>query len=450
MSSKNKQFALIFIVLAIFAVILTPFLPFSVFVNTLIIALLFVFGLGFYNPKLGLFLIILFRPCLDALSNQNIITLANFSLNLAAIVAILTIFLTIYAFFKNYKTFKFSYLIFFWLIFLFITYFSIFYSLSPVLTLIEWLRLLSIFVLFLLGLLVIKNQTDLNILLKIIIFSAVAPGLLAIYQFFTHTGMTIPMEGIYNRIYGTFAHPNLFAYYLIIPLSLSVVTFLSGTKKTVLDYIFVFFSLFYTLLLALTFTRGAWLELIIVVFIVGLFKFRKFLVIAAAFLILIYLFIPPIHNRVTDLLRLDKYSSISWRLKLWQDGISLVSAKPILGYGAGTANKVILLARGADMGSADPHNDYLKISLENGLIGLISYVLLIFSLLIALLEAYLSASEPYLKSFALLIVALTLAIFSLSFVDNIIRNTALMWVFWTLAGGLISLQTSKTKPTKKT
>jgi len=117
----------------------------------------------------------------------------------------------------------------------------------------------------------------------------------------------------------------------------------------------------------------------------------------------------------------------------------LAKAKPLTGYGTGTAKVLILEKRGPGWGSSDPHNDYLKIALENGLLGLFAYLSIILSLLFNLMKKYLSTNQPTLKIMALIILGLAVALSVMAFADNILRNTVLEWIFWGLAGALFSI-----------
>ncbi|MBU4216796.1 O-antigen ligase family protein [Candidatus Parcubacteria bacterium] len=326
-----------------------------------------------------------------------------------------------------------------WLLFLGISLVSLIFSFDKIISLKELARLLSIFLIYLSSFYLIKKNKDFVLLVKIIIFSAVIPGSLAIYQYFTNTGLSVPLENIYNRIYGTFSHPNLFAYYLIIPITLSILIFLIGKKEKIVNILILSLSLFFILLLGLTFTRGAWLAFIIIVLIIGIIQYRILLLTAFIIFFLSYLFIPPIHSRINDLHNAKKGNSIEWRQTLWRDALSYIKDKPVIGYGVGTANKIILEKRGERMGSSDPHNDYLKISIENGLLGLASYLILIISTLFYLIKDYFKTEQLKLKTVNLTVFALFFALITMSFADNIIRNTALQWTLWSLIGGLMGM-----------
>ncbi|MEF3692023.1 MAG: O-antigen ligase family protein [Candidatus Moraniibacteriota bacterium] len=406
-------------------------------------ALLIIFGILliffiFTKPLYGLFLLLLVRPTLDIFTHQAVFSWGNFSLNIASLSAVLIISFSFLISLTNLKKFSAIPLKKSWLLFIFLSFISIFYSLYLSLSLIEWLRILSIFSLYCLGFILIKNPAELKRLILIIVLSALIPGLVAFFQFFNHTGMTIIDENISNRIFGTFAHPNLLAYYLIIPLALSVLLILERPKKLFYSSFLKIIFIYLFILLLLTYTRGAWVVFLIIIILFGIVRYRKLLLASLLGMFLLYLLIPPIQTRINNLFEYDPFSSITWRINLWKDALHYSQEKVIGGHGLGTANSVILDRRGEKLGSPDPHNDYLKILLENGLIGLSAYLILISNLLLTLFFGFKKSSENFSKNLYLLFLGIALALYFMSFADNILRNTALQWAFWVLLGGLFS------------
>lgn len=392
----------------------------------------------FVNPLAGLLLLIIIRPTLDIFTSRSIISLGEYSLNIASFLAIIAIIFTSFLALINFRKFPSLPLKIPLALFILTTFASIFYSANSATSIIEWLRILSIFSLYILGFILIRNPQDFKKLIYTVILSVFIPGLVAFYQFFTQTGMTIIDEGITNRIFGTFAHPNLFAYYLTIPLALLIFILLKKEKIKNFELFPALFFIPIFVLLMLTFTRGAWVVFLIIILILGIIKYKKFLLGALLGLILIYLIFPPLHNRVNDLFQYKPGSSIQWRINLWKDSISYSKERLIGGHGIGTANQIILSRRGEELGSPDPHNDYLKILIENGTIGIVSYLVVIISLLITLFLKLIKSQSIENKNLYLLFIGITVALYFMSFADNILRNTALQWVFWLLLGALFA------------
>ena len=212
-------------------------------------------------PKIGLFLIIFLRPCLDIWTSLGIIKIAEKDLNFASILSILLLLVSGYLLKSEKYTLNKLPLLYPWLGFLGITFLSIIWSIYPIISFAESLRILSFFTLFFYAFAYVKSAKDLESLLKIIVASGVIPSAFALYQFITDTGLTTPLEGIYNRIYGTFAHPSLLAHFILLPIISTIYFVLNEKKDKIKRLTFAAISIFYTFILVLTFTRGAWLAL---------------------------------------------------------------------------------------------------------------------------------------------------------------------------------------------
>lgn len=440
---KNLSFREIFIGLSGVAIIFI-FLWLLFFLTNPLIVFLILSGLIFIififiKPLNGLLFLVLLRPTLDIFTNNALFSSGEYSLNIASLLAIGIVLLSLLMIIINFKELKNIPLKFPWIIFILILFISIFYSASLIISLAEWIRILSIFFLYILSFILIKNKTDFKKLIYTVILSSIIPGIIAFYQFFTQTGMTIIDEDITNRIFGTFAHPNLFAYYLTLPIVLIIFLILNKEKYQIKNLTFYILFIFLFSLLTLTYTRGAWVVFLIVIFTLGIVQYKKFLLGAIIGLILLYLLFPPLNARVNNLFKYNPYSSIQWRINLWKDSLKYSQEKIMAGYGVGTSSKIILEKRGIKFGSSDPHNDYLKILIENGILGIITYLFVILSLLLNLTWGYLKSNNIFNKNFFLLMISISLALYFMSFADNVLRNTALQWTFWILLGALFSI-----------
>lgn len=139
-----------------------------------------------------------------------------------------------------------------------------------------------------------------------------------------------------------------------------------------------------------------------------------------------------------ELISLDPYGSIIWRLRLWMDIIPVSLWQPWLGYGSGTFENLTEFYRGLKWGSLEAHNDYLKIFVENGILGLTAYLWLIAVLLFSLLKKFIKFIGKE-KIMALGIFTICLSLFIASFFDNILRTTALQWNLWILIGAWMKI-----------
>lgn len=409
----------------------------------LVATIMAIFSFALFNNKYGLLLLIITRPILDFSMSKSAIYFGDFSFNFVSLFGILTIIFCTVVILKNKNKFKKTPLLFPWILFLVISALSILVSIEKTGSLIELVRLFSILTMFGAAYCLINDNKDLSRLIKAIISSAILPAVLAIYQFTTGTGITLAEEGIYNRSFGTFSHPNILAFYLLVPLSLCLLVFLISDKRKTSILWQGLLAISFFLAMVSTYTRGAWLGFMLVVLVLGITKYRAFLVIAAMVLVVAYFTAQPIQTRLNEISHVNPYGSIQWRFDLWKDGLSYGQEKPILGYGAGAADDVILKNRGDRFGSVYPHNDYLKIFLEEGYLGVLAYLFLIISLLSNLWQSYKKATKPNIKTLIFLILILCISIYATSGGDNVIRNTSMQWALWALLGGLFATQKLK-------
>ncbi|MAF20146.1 MAG: hypothetical protein CMI55_00495 [Parcubacteria group bacterium] len=399
------------------------------------------------SRKLFYFLLslVLLRPSLDITSQIEFQIHPSLPLmNPNIIIGGLVFLISLLFYFKNLKNIHAIPL--FYPIFLTIGLFliSIFYSVNAFASIREFIRFSAIFLLYFLAYWLIENRKDFYLLLKAIIISYFLPSLVALVQLVFGLGLPDDFGG-FKRIYGTFAHPNPFAFYtfFIVGLTLCLLLSLQQSKKDdqikkYFPYFWLFAGLAIFLLFA-TYTRSAIACLFIFMAIFGIFKYRKILLMGVLLFFFAYFFSDVFQERLWEMITLDPYGSIIWRFRLWRDIIPISLWQPWFGYGAGTFTKIVEFYRGFRWGSLDAHNDYLKIFMENGLAGLVAYGWLILGLFSYLFKIFKKSIDQD-KVLTLGILAISLSLFMIASVDNVLRGTALQWNFWILIAGWFKLK----------
>jgi O-antigen ligase len=443
MSRKKHNYSYIsaistLLLIAVFAGLLSIFNA-SVLIGSLLIAIFFTSLVFLLDIKWGLFLLLILRPILDFSSEISIFEFAGSSMNLASILGICVILLLSLKVPGKFEKIKTNPLLKPWLIFLFILAIGITLSFNQSASIAEFVRIFSIFSLFILGFIAIKTKGDLLELTMTLIASMIIPSIIAFYQLITNTGLSLSYQDVPNRLFGTFAHPNLFAFSLTFSIALSLGMFFFSNKPYQKWLHTLSFSTF-LILLILTYTRGAWILFAFMILIAGVLKLRKLLFFSALTFFIIYLLFPLVHERVNSITTLSPYSSISWRFELWKDGLEYSKEALLLGHGTGTSEELILERRGSHLGSSAPHNDFLRILLENGLFGLVAFLGIFLSLSWKLLKEFLARSKQNdeLSFLFLLFLCFTIGLYAASFGDNIINATSLQWAFWAEAGAILS------------
>lgn len=243
------------------------------------------------------------------------------------------------------------------------------------------------------------SEIELSKALKVITLIGGIVGLLGVLQYFNLMPISVPSNGPPSA---TFGYRNFAAMFLIATLPLVLLHILTTPQKAhqVLGGVA---ALFMTLFLIYTRTRGAWLGLGIGLFfalIIGLLHptaravyrahlTRTHLILGIASIILIAL-LGAQTPRFTDtgLQRFDeKKATVTTtvtsilqskgdrgRIEMWQNTLAMTADQPLLGVGLGGWKRIypqydngVMIRRNSS--PVRPHNDYLWLTSELGLIG---------------------------------------------------------------------------------
>jgi len=347
---------------------------------------------------------------------------------------------------------------------------AVFIAPSPLLALRRFVKVL-VFLSIYAVMFVRAREADSNTLtsLKWILRSAWIPVLYGIGDFLAHAELS--WTAISNRDYreySTFMHANPFAYFCVIVLLVAVILWryrpeIPVQRKTFL----VVLSALVLIALVTTGTRGA----ILGAFIAFLLAIRSSwkLKIATASLAVIALFqVPTFANPVKavgalalgnqDSLAdamlqtaeeiheddLEHTSELASRLLIWKTMIDGVGEHYLLGHGMNSAATFYEAESGLFL---NPHNDYILLTFETGLCGLVLYWWILLGVGIVLIKrrkALLPSSLPGLLSDAGLFLIFFLAV--ISFTDNLFvddYNTPLIWSILGAASGTVLRRTAQ-------
>ena len=463
MTQKNSR--LILIIGAILGLI-TLFInkgiaPFIIFASIGILVALFNLSL------LSVLSVLLFiRPSLDIFGTYSLVLSNDLpAINIAGLVAIISIIISILIIYKS-KISIFSIplsALFIGLFGVYIIFASI--SLYPLASINELIRVFSFLLMYITGYVIIYSQKDLLYMITLFIASSIIPAIVGYIQLFNGAGLyTNP--GFENRIAGTFGHPNVLGYFLLIIIALMVYIYIENIiKKPLYKLLFVSYGVLLAILLLATYTRGAWIGLAILLGGVSLIRYpKKTLIITAIITPIIaigaagyiwaqqniwYNVTPlediPVIARVVGLFNGDPSDSIIWRQVMWSDMYNKGLTRPWTGFGTGTIEIIVEQVRGVSLGALEAHNDYIKIFVEMGVFGLVAYIVFIIGILYSLLIRIQSREDTLL----LIMTFLVFAIYLSSIWDNLLRQTAVMWIFFGLLGMVIKYTTIRPKQSPK-
>ncbi|HON17652.1 MAG TPA: O-antigen ligase family protein [Salinivirgaceae bacterium] len=263
--------------------------------------------------------------------------------------------------------------------------------------------------------------------------------------------------------------PDHTSYGAIIALLIPFIIFFL-TKK---DYSFGQKSLILIVLavyivgLIFSYTRAAWLSLGVAfaIFILLLFKIkmRTLLVIIISIGLVVFLFWDNIimsleknrQDSSNDLVeQLYSMTNISTdasnleRINRWNCAIRMFQEKPILGFGPATymfqyapyqisSEKTIISTNFGEVGNA--HSEYLGALAESGLLGALSYLLILIAITATAFKIYHRAKEREIRRLAMAIFLGLSTYFVHGFLNNFLDIDKFSLVFWGFAAFLVAL-----------
>lgn len=218
----------------------------------------------------------------------------------------------------------------------------------------------------------IKSKLEIKKLILSILGVSVLVTFYGLIEFFTHN---------FAPPFSTFPNQNVFASFLLIPLSLALGMLLfgkerGGGKRIALRIMIILFLL----AIITTRSRGAFLSLALIVTFLGYLKSKRYALIALALLILIFSLLPtPVNSPLMRLITVGGKDPYAYtRISIWKSALSIIKDHPFLGTGLGTFSDAFpgysfpvkgVFARFGKKASF-AHNEYLQIASEMGIFAL--------------------------------------------------------------------------------
>jgi O-antigen ligase len=318
--------------------------------------------------------------------------------------------------------------------------------------LVDWLRLASVLVVFLLGCWVVRSERDVRAVVVAILVSAVVPVAVALGQF--ASGRFMVRDGV-KAIEGPFQHPDYFAAYLVVVLTVCVVVLLESRGLARRALLSTLLALAGFCLLE-TYTRGAWIAFALSLLTLGALRYRSLFLVGAIGLVVAFVSFPgtvhKVEQRFGDLSTRSaaaSHNSWAWRTGEWRRMLHFGNDRPLTGQGFGSYSRLTVQQFGVEdphYGTIfDPrnpltsergfaaHNDYVRMFVEMGLPGLFLWLALLVGLLATSLRARrTSGLAPWGCAGA----ATTVALVVMSAGSNIEASTVVLVYAATLVGAL--------------
>jgi O-antigen ligase len=296
----------------------------------------------------------------------------------------------------------------------------------------------------------VRTPRQLLLVIGAVLLSAVYPVLVGLEQ--VATGHTHVRSTGFGSAVGPFSHPNGFASFLLIAMVLALVAYLQSRDLWARVGLGSLLAGGLVCLL-FTYTRASWVGFAIALALLGALRYRRLLVIGLIGVLIASLAAPGTtrraEQRFSDLSSTSESharNSWSWRTRQWEKMVPYGLERPVLGRGFGSYSRDTVIV----FGTHDPqlstlpqkrngaygfgaHNDFVKATVETGVVGLLLWTLTLTGVIsVAARARRVRELAPW--ATAILTVAVSLTLVSLA--DNIQTAPVDMVYLFALTGAL--------------
>jgi len=305
-------------------------------------------------------------------------------------------------------------------------------------------KILKFIILYFCAVETINSKRRLRNIITVMIISAILIVTDAGVQYFS--GKDFLRFFPYQRLRASFTSANAFGGWLIMFIPIFSVIFaakqLSALGIRIKPIIMETLVVLMLICLALTNSRGAWLG-----FLSGLglifYRFTKafrqgnkiLLYLSMVVFLISALFVLPqtVKERINSIVSID-YSGLE-RMDLWKESLSIVDDFPILGCGLNTYSVVAPHYKISREGGIYPHNSFLQMAAETGLLGLLAFFWVLFRFFKMGLQNLNQGKNPLLLG----ILSGILAFLVHAFFDTHLYSLQLVVLFWFMMGFAVAV-----------
>ena len=240
------------------------------------------------------------------------------------------------------------------------------------------------------------------------------------------------------RVFSTMKNPNLLAGFLVTMMSIGASM---GYKAATMKGKVVLYGLvlMFAACLELTYSRGAWISLLAVIVVYGIFCNRKIFWLLILLPVAMLCGHDAILERIMSITNPTDTSS-TLRMALWESTIAMIKDKPLLGIGWGSYWLVYpqydFWLNNPNVKIFHAHNMYLNIAAEIGIPGLITFLGIMYGHVHLALSVLREKTESWSSGLMLGIIASIGGILINGLTDYVLFNIQLSMLYW-LFNGLI-------------
>ncbi|WP_202710517.1 O-antigen ligase family protein [Sporosalibacterium faouarense] len=300
-----------------------------------------------------------------------------------------------------------------------------------------------------------KTKQDMYLINVVLVLVALTVSIYGISQYVNGvemgSGWVDPTQNpdLTTRVFATFENPNLLAEYLIMifPVGLALIFY----NKSIFKRLFFSAATFIILItIGLTYSRGGWLGLMVGIIVFLFLVNRKALLALIPVGMVGVLFLPAsiIHRVMT--LGSFQDTSIIYRLNLLSKSVNIVKDFWYSGIGLGYIPfQQIIPLYIRTMAPYHTHNLYLQIAIEMGVVGIIVFLLLIFSLMKMSIKLSFNSESRFIGIFTAAYAASLSGILVHGIAEHIFFNPKIIMAFWLIVGILINYYVLNSNEEKK-
>lgn len=268
------------------------------------------------------------------------------------------------------------------------------------------------------------------------------------------------MGPFFNTLYHAHVWPNAFALFLLMVWPIFLIAGKPGSKR-----LLIWRSLGIALMLAallLTFSRGAFLAflgqaVLVFIYFARRMNLHKILLIVLTAALAFGLFVGANYVRALrhDVIEIEERASFEnsesltskqERLDFWYGAIELAKEKPWFGWGPFSFRQAYNPIQKTFLGSADhPHNLFLKIAAENGMVAFDGFVIFLFIVLFTLFRRFNTLKREG-RDIVFVLTVAVLGAFAHNLIDynlNFMVNLVLLFLFLAFIRSEISIKHEK-------
>ena len=293
----------------------------------------------------------------------------------------------------------------------------------------------------------IRNDRQFRILYGVMVAVAAVIALHGIYQFIV--AVPIPEHwvdqaesAVRTRVFSIFGSPNIMGDFMVMfaPMAAALAYCLKN-RLLQLGCWFVTFTMCFSCLF--TMSRGAWIALVIAIFIFALLVDRRLIVLMLAAFVAA-MFLPFVATRIGYLFT-SEYAASSARggrsVRWEQTMVYLKASSATFGIGFGMFGGAVAMQNPVStwMKYFYTDNYYIKILAENGYVGLVSFIIMMAGVVWAGLRGWFrQRSEPHAPLCAGMLAGLC-GVLAHCYFENIFEEPYMAVCFWTIAAMMMYL-----------